>query len=415
MQYLVTLAVSDGFKPAEIFEEIKGTFSYNSVTEQEWSWLLDFITTGGDSLRAYNEYKKVSIEEGLYKVKERYTAMRHRLSIGTIVSDNNLMVKFVSGKKIGSIEEWFISQINPGDTFWFAGRSLELVRIKGMDVHVRKSKKKSGKVPSWMGGRMPLSSELAYFLRVKMAELKRHDLRDVELKKLEPLLEIQESYSMVPAEDELLIEYFKTKEGFHLVVFPFEGRFVHQGMGSLVAYRLSQMKPISFSIAMNDYGFELLSDVEIPIHEALKNQLFTTKNLTLDIQKSINSIEMARRQFRDIASISGLVFKGFPGKQKKDKHLQSSSQLFFDVFNDYEPNNLLLLQSYDEVMNFQLEEGRLRKALQRIQEQQICLTEPEKPTPFAFPIIVDRLNREKLSSESLEDRVKKMKLEFAVE
>ncbi len=416
IQYLVTLAVSDGFRPDQILSEIRGTFSYSSISDQEWSWLLDFITTGGESLRAYDEYKKVIIDEdGLYKVQQRSIAMRHRLSIGTIVSENNLLVKFVSGRKIGSIEEWFIAQIKPGETFWFAGRSLELVRIKGMEVHVRKSNKKSGKVPSWLGSRMPLSSELSHFLRVKMNELKLHHFDDIELQTLEPLLEVQESRSHVPGHNELLLEYFQTKEGYHLVIFPFEGRAVHEGMGSLIGYRLSQMKPLSFSIAMNDYGFELLSDTDIPIDEALQNDLFSTKNLIRDIEKSINSVEMARRKFRDIAGISGLIFKGFPGKQKKDKHLQSSSQLFFDVFHDYEPDNLLLLQAYDEVMNFQLEEGRLRQALERIHQQKIILSKPEKPTPFAFPIIVDRLNRERVSSESLEDRVKKMKLQFAVE
>ena len=416
VQYLVTLAVSDGFDPDTIFEEVKGTFSYHSISKEEWSWLLDFVTTGGESLRAYDEYKKVTIEEnGQFKVHERRTAMRHRLSIGTIVSDNNLIVKYISGKKIGTIEEWFVSQLMPGDTFWFAGRNLELVRIKGMDVQVRKSNKKKGKVPSWMGSRMPLSSELAHFLRVKFHQLKYHQLDDIELSTLLPLLEVQETLSVVPAEDELLIEYFQTKEGYHLVIFPLEGRFVHQGMGSLIGYRLSQMKPLSFSIAMNDYGFELVSDQEIPIDEALQQNLFAIKNLRTDIDKSINAVEMARRQFRDIAGIAGLVFKGFPGKQKKDKHLQSSSQLFFDVFHEYEPDNLLLLQAYDEVMNFQLEEGRLLKALERIHTQKIILSKPERPTPFAFPIIVDRLNREKLSSESIEDRVRKMKLQFAVE
>ena len=255
--------------------KLRGPSLLVPLPKQEWAWLLDFITTGGDSLKAYNEYKKVHVgEDGSYKVVERYIAMRHRLSIGTIVSDNNLLVKYVSGKRIGSIEEWFISQINPGETFWFAGRSLELVRIKGMEVHVRKSKKKTGKVPSWQGGRMPLSSELSHFLRVKMDELKRHDLQDMELQKLKPILEVQEHRSIVPAQDELLIEYFKTREGYHLVIFPFEGRCVHEGMASLIGYRLSQMKPISFSIAMTDYGFELLSDLEIPIEEALAKWSF---------------------------------------------------------------------------------------------------------------------------------------------
>lgn len=411
IQYLVTLAVSDGFRPEEIYEEVIQTFSYSSISKDEWAWMLDFITTGGNSLGAYDEYSKVVIEDGLYKVESRRIAMHHRLSMGTIVGEANLQVKYVSGGKIGSIEEWFVAQLKPGDTFWFAGRSLELVRIKDMTVQVKKSKRKTGRIPSWLGGRLPLSSELSEFLRGKMDQVRRGELSDIELKTLEPLFEVQQNRSHIPNQKEFLIEYFKSREGYHLVFYPFEGRAVHEGMGSLMAYRIAQFQPISFSIAMNDYGFELLSDTQIPVEEIIEKGIFDPKGLSRDIQSSINAAELAKRRFRDIAGISGLVFKGFPGKQKKDRHLQSSSQLFFQVFSDYEPQNLLLAQAYDEVMTFQLEEIRMRAALKRISEQTIIIKQPRKPTPFAFPIIVDRL-REKLSSEKLEDRIRKMKLQL---
>lgn len=412
IQYLITLAVSEGFHPKEIFPEIKGTFCYSSISESEWAWILDFITTGGASLYAYDEYKKVSIEDGIYKVTSRRVAMRHRLQIGTIVSDVSMQIKYLKGGRLGTIEEWFIAQLKPGDIFWFAGRSLELVRIKDMTAQVRRSKSKTGKIPAWLGGRIPLSSQLTTFLRLKMHQVQAGNLVDVELQKLAPLFQLQEERSAIPSQQEFLIEYFKSKEGYHLLFYPFEGRYVHEGMGALIAYRLSLLQPISFSIAMNDYGFELLSDKEIPIHQALDQGLLSLQNLRYDIEASVNSVEMAKRRFRDIASISGLIFKGFPGKQKKDKHLQSSSQLFFDVFNDYEPNNLLLLQAYDEVMTFQLEEIRLRQALERIGRQKIILSQPAKATPFSFPIIVDRL-RERLSSEKLSDRIRRMKLLLA--
>ncbi|ELR68864.1 Helicase domain protein [Fulvivirga imtechensis AK7] len=412
IQYLVTLAVSDGFRQDEIYPEIKGTFSYSSVTDAEWKWLLRFVTTGGAALTAYDEYRKVEIEDGVYKVKNRMVAMRHRLSIGTIVSDSSLQVKYVSGKYIGTIEEWFIARLSPGDVFWFAGRNLELVRIKEMVVQVRNTKKKAKAVPSWQGGRMPLSSQMSVMLRKKLHDVTRKgEKEDVELNFLQPLMDLQKRRSHLPTKNEFLIEYFKSREGYHVVMYPFEGRAVHEGMGALLAHRLAQITPITFSIAMNDYGFELLSDQEIPIYEAIETDVLSPDNLWRDIQASINSVEMARRRFRDIAAISGLVFKGYPGHQIKDRHLQSSSQLFFDVFNDYESENLLLLQAYEEVMDFQLEEARMRKALERINNQKIIITEPTKPTPFAFPIMVDRM-REKLSSEKLEDRVKRMQLQF---
>jgi ATP-dependent Lhr-like helicase len=412
IQYLMTLAVSDGFRPEEILPEVRSTFSYSSISDDEWHWLLNFMTTGGDSLQAYDEYRKVIIDEGVYRVESRAIAMRHRLSIGTIVGDSSLFIRFVSGKYLGTIEESFISRLNPGDVFWFAGKNLELVRIKEMEVHVRKSNRKSGMVPSWQGGRMPLSSQMSAMIRHKLAEVVEGNEYDAEMLFLKPLFELQRHRSHLPGRYEFLIEYFQSDEGFHVTMYPFEGRFVHEGMAALVAYRIAQIQPITFSLAMNDYGFELLSDQPIPIEEAIETNILGSDDLMKDIQASINSTEMARRKFRDIAAISGLIFKGYPGKPVKDRHLQSSSQLFFDVFHDYEAHNLLLRQAYEEVMDFQLEEARLRRALDRIATQKIILTKPDKPTPFGFPIMVDGM-REKLTSEKLEDRIKRMALQYA--
>lgn len=411
IQYLVTLALGEGFKPEIIFREIIKTLCFESISREEWEWILNFITRGGAALTAYDEYQKVIVEDGVFKIKNKHLAMRHRLSIGTIVSDASLIVKYISGRRIGTIEEWFISRLNPGDVFWFGGRNLELVRIKDMDVQVRNSKRKAGPVPSWQGGRMPLSSEMSEVIRFKLDEFINKGPRDPELEFIAPMLQLQQKRSLLPDKDQFLIEYFKSREGYHMMMYPFEGRFVHEGLAALIAYRMSRIEPITFSIAMNDYGFELLSDKEIPIYEAVETNILSEENMTLDIQASINSTEMARRKFRDIASIAGLIFKGYPGKQMRERHVQSSSQLFFQVFNEYEPDNLLLQQAYEEVMDFQLEEVRLRKALKRINNQQIIIQEPNKPTPLGFPIMVDRM-REKLSSETLEERVRKMQLRY---
>lgn len=406
IQYLTTLAVSDGFHAQTIYEEVRDTFCYESMTIEEWEWILEFLVTGGPSLKAYNEYHKVVIEDGLYKVTSRKIARMHRMSIGTIVSSASISVAYVSGKRLGSIEEYFVSSMSPGDVFWFAGQTLEYVRIKDMTVQVKKSKAKKARVHSWMGGRMPLSSTLSALIREKISNYTFNQIEEIETEVLSPLLDQQAVQSHLPNNDEFLIEYIASKDGYHLLFYPIEGRYVHEGMGALLAQRISEKYKITFSIAMNDYGFELLSDQEIDI-DILNKELFSTKNLLLDIQNSLNSVEMARRKFRDIGKISGLVFQGYPGKYKKERHLQSSSALIFDVFRDYDPDNLLFLQTYDEVMTFQFEETRLRAALERIQNQKIIITRPERFTPFSFPIIVDRL-REKLSSERLADLVKKM-------
>ncbi len=412
IQYLITLAVSDGFYPSQIFPEIKSTFCYQGITEEQWQWCLNFIVLGSQSLQAYDEYRKVEVTpDGLFKVESRQIAMMHRLSIGTIVSDSMLMVKYVSGGFIGTIEEWFLSKLKPGDSFVFAGRTLELVRLRQMIAQVRKSSKRSGKVASFLGGRLPLSSQMSQILREEMQSEAEHKRNTPELKALSHIFNRQEKESIVPGENEFLIETFKTREGYHSLFYPFEGRFVHEAMSSLLAYRISLLSPISFSLAYNDYGFELLSDQYLDIQTILDNNLFSPEYLYDDLYKSLNSTELARRKFRDIAVISGMVFQGYPNKTIKTKHLQSNSQLLFDVFRDFEPDNLLYLQAYRETFEHQLEEGRLRTALERIISQKIIWKKCEKPTPFSFPIITDGL-RAKLSSEKLADRIKKMTLQL---
>jgi ATP-dependent Lhr-like helicase len=410
LQYLTTLAISDGFYPDEIYKEIKQTFCYQVVSEEQWQWLLNFLVMGSQSLQSYDEYKKVEVEEdGKYKVNNRGIAMRHRFQIGTIVGDTNLTVRYQKGGYIGTIEEHFISKLKVGDVFTFAGRNLEFIRIKELQVHVRNSRKKTNKVPAWGGSRMTLSAQMSKLLREELytVSLAKKE-QSKEIKSLLPMFNQQRVDSIVPKPDEFLIETFKTRDGYHHLFYPFEGRFVHEAMGSLLGYRISLLSPITFSLAFNDYGFELLSDKEIDMQQVIDNDLFTTEYMLEDLQKSLNSTEMARRKFRDIAVISGMVFSGYPQKGVKMKHLQSGSQLLFDVFRDYEDDNLLFQQAFTETFEHQLEEGRLRISLERIANQKIVWKSCQKPTPFSFPLITDRMSRERLSSEKLADRIKRM-------
>ena len=412
IQYLLTLACGGGFNESEVYAEITKTHCYESLSRDEWMSVLQFLLHGGQSLHAYDEYRKVGKVGDQYLMLDKHMVRRHKMSIGTIVSDVMMQIKFTSGKKIGNVEESFISQFKPGDHFWFAGRSLELVRIKDMSVFVRKSKKTSGSIPSWLGGRLSFSSEMSVVLRQQIHTYQEGQNRSPEMTFIRPLLDFQKERSHLPSKDEFLIEYFESKEGYHLVLYPFEGRYVHEAIGALLAFRISKMLPITLSMAMNDYGLELLSDKKLDIDEVISRDLFNTRNLFEDIQNSVNAVEVSRRRFRDIARISGMIFEGFPGQQKKSRHLQNSAHLLFDVFREYEPENILYQQAIEETMTFQFEEARLRRALTRIQNQSIVIVKPEKPTPFAFPIMVDRL-RESVTSEKLEDRINKMKLEFS--
>lgn len=407
LQYLCTLAISEGFRAEDTLKEIRSTHCFADIQDQEWEDVLLHITKGGTALQQYDEYRKVEITDGLYRINSRKIAMRHRMHIGTIVSDAMLKVKLMNGKFIGVIEEWFISRLEPGTVFTLAGRNLELIGIKEMTVTVKPSTSKKSIVPSWMGGRMPLTANLGLMLRKTLNQALSKKATSAELKALAPLFTLQETLSRIPKENELLIEHIETKDGFHLFVYPFEGRLVHEAMAALLAWRMSRMMPITFSFVMNDYGFELLSDQPIPLDDSNAAELFSIDNLLNDITQSVNSMEMAKRKFRDIAVIGGLVFQGYPGEYKKARHLQSSASLLFKVFSEYEPGNLLLRQAYQEVFDQQMEEVRLRNTLTRISKGKIIIQFPKQLTPFCFPIKVDSM-RENMSSEQLEDRVKRM-------
>lgn len=414
VQFLVTLSVGDGFLAERLYEIVRSTYSFRDVTQETFDWILQFITRGGKSLSGYDEFSKVEIDEnGVYQVKDKRTAMRHRLSMGTIVSAPMYKVRFKHGGYLGMVEESFVAKMKKGDRFFFSGRNLEFLGIKDLNVLVQLSKRKSNNIHSYVGGRISLSSKLSANMREILEQAIHGNYYSEEVEFIAPLLELQQSLSLIPDSHTFLIEKNRSREGYHVIFFPFEGRMVHEVLAALVAYRISVSYPISFSMAMNDYGFELLSDSPIPIEDALAEDLFSIKNLEEDILTSINETEMARRKFRDIATISGMVFQGFPGKPTGLKHLQSNSGILYGVFEEYEPDNLLLLQAHREVFDLQMEKDKVLQAVQRINSQKIVLKSPVQFTPFGFPIMVDGFwLRSSLSSETLEDRVLKMKADL---
>ena len=409
VQFLMTLAVGDGFEEKKLFKQIKNTFAFREISEEEWISLLQFITIGGGALKNYQEYHKVVIENGIYKVTNRRIAMLHRMNVGVIVSDAMMKVKFVSGGYIGMIEEYFITRLKPEDKFILAGRVLEISHIKEMTVYVRNAKGKA-QIPSYLGGRLPLTSYLSQFLRLKLSDSLQAKSSEKELKFLHPLLVNQEENSHIPKDDEFLVEMIETRDGHHLFMYPFEGRLIHEVMSALIAFRISKITPISFSMAMNDYGFELLSSQEIPINQENLKKILSRENLIQDVLSSVNATEMARRKFRDIAVISGMVVQNYPGLQKNNKSLQASSGLIFNVLEDYNPENLLLKQAYTEVFNQQIDEHRLMEAFKRIENSKIILKFANAFTPLSFPIKVDSL-RQSLSSEDLDARILRLQNE----
>lgn len=411
IQYLTTLAIGEGLNPDKIKKEVLRTYSFKEMTDEQWNKCLQLLLHGGKTLEAYDEFKKLiwNNEKNCFTIANKRLAMRHRLSIGTIVSDSTFSVVFLNGKKIGNLEEWFVTKLKPNDTFWLSGKPLEFVKLKDTKVFVKLAQSPKSTVPSWMGGRMPLSNELSEMIRLCIVDYLNNKIPNnhPELAKITPLLDLQSEISHIPSPDELLIEYLKSKDGYHLFIFPFEGRFVHEAVSTLIASRIAKHYPITFSIAMNDYGFELLTDQRIDPENILKLDLFSTQNLESDILNTNNSSEMAKSRFREIATIAGLVFSGNSKRYLSEKHIRASVHLFFKVFAEYEPDNILYQQAFDEVLVFQYEMQRIKKTFEKISAQKVVLKKCIKPSPFAFPIMVDRL-RMKYSNEDLEKRIEKI-------
>jgi ATP-dependent helicase Lhr and Lhr-like helicase len=408
VQHLVTIALGTGFEPLDLLAEVRASPAYATLTDAEWGWALDFVTRGGASLAAYPDYHRVVPDEaGVYRVPDRRIARRHRMSIGTIVADAAMHVKWLAGGTLGTIEEGFIGRLRRGDRFLFAGRQLELVRVHEMTAYVRRATGKGAAVPRWQGGRMPLSTEMADAVLARLEAAARGDYEGPEMQAVRPLLVVQQAWSRLPSRDVLLAETWRSREGHHLFLYPFAGRPVHVGLASLLAWRAARERPASFSIAVNDYGFELLSPDPVDWGGLAGGALLSTDALLEDVVASLNSGELSLRRFREIARVSGLVFQGFPGAHKSTRQLQASASLFFEVFRDHDPDNLLLAQARTEVLEQELEIARLRATLERLQARRLEHIEIERPTPFAFPLLVERL-REQLSTEKLSDRVARM-------
>jgi ATP-dependent helicase Lhr and Lhr-like helicase len=411
VQHLVTVALGGGFDANDLFDEVRGTAAYAELTHEEFNWALAFVERGGDSLTAYPEYHRIAQVDGRWCVPDKGIARRHRLQVGTIVSDAAMQVKWLSGGSIGSIEESFIARLKKGDTFVFAGRVLEYVRTQDMAAYVRAATKKSGVVPSWGGSKMPLSSELAHAVQVLLEEAAVGEFRkpfaDPEMQAAQPMLQAQARLSKLPRLNSLLIERFTSREGQHLFIYPFAGRNVHMGLAQLLAYRLSKGQPNTFSLSINDYGLEVLSALPVQWDADKAVELFSERDLMADVLASLNSGELAQRRFREIARVSGLVFGGYPGAPKSMRQLQASSSLFFEVFRKYDAGNRLLGQAESEVLSQELELQRLTRTLQRLAALPIDFVELAVPSPFALPLLVERL-REQLSTEKLKDRLDRM-------
>ena len=405
-QHVVTLALTGALSAEHLLQEVRSTHAYAELSAAQWQWVLDFVQQGGASLSAYPQYHKVLERDGLLRVDNPTLARRHRMSIGTITADSMMRVAFLSGGHIGQVEESFVARLGVGDSFLFGGRKLTLTKVKDMTAFV-KAGGKGQTTPRYAGGKMPLSSALADSLLELFDRIGEGELPNAEAAALKPLLDVQAAWSALPRPGLLLIERARSREGEHLFVFPFAGRHAHEGLSALMAWRLARLKPTTFTFSVNDYGFELLARELPALDEAALRAALSPEHLEADLPLSLNAAEMAKRRFREIARVAGLVFEGFPGNNKSVKQVQVSSGLLYDVLSKYDAENLLTRQALSEVLEHQLDYQRLRAALERAQSAALLLKDTPRFSPLAFPLWAERISQQ-LSSEDWRERVQRM-------
>ncbi|PNM92397.1 ligase-associated DNA damage response DEXH box helicase [Achromobacter xylosoxidans] len=403
-QHAVTLALGGGFEADELYREVRGTHAYAALDGATWRAVLDFIVQGGRALAKYPDYQRVvRDDDGRYRVRDRRVAFRHRLSIGTITADGAVAVKYLRGGSLGSVEEGFLARLRRGDRFQFAGRTLELVRLEGMVAYVRRAKGGDGPVATWQGGRMPLSTQLAS----EVESLYSHPGPHPEMRAVEPLLRIQAQASALPDRGRLVAERIGSRRGMHLFLFPFAGRAVHEGIAAMIALRWGRRQANTISYTVNDYGLMLTLAEPAALDDALLRQLLSPDNMADDLRDGVNLGEMARRQFREIARVAGLLTPSLPGQAARSlRQVQASSGLLYDVLRRYDPDHLLLAQAEREVFELQLEAPRLLAALHDCQRRELLLREPRALTPLSFPLWTESM-RGQLSTETWQARVRR--------
>lgn len=414
IQFIVSRALAGGVSLAQLQDELADTESFRGISADELDWALRFVTDGAGTLSAYPQYCKVSHTDGLYRVKDRMVAIRHRQNIGTITADASLAVKLGRSRSLGTIEESFIAKLRPGETFLFGGQWLELVALRDMSAYVKLSKrKKTGTIPVWNGGSLPWSQELSASIRTVLAQFaaSRTFTDCPETSVLEPILATQARLSAIPAKDELLIEYSRSRDGQHIFIYPFAGKALHEGIAAILALRLSRLHPGTYAFAANDYGCELLLGHDFPDIALAWSKLLDPEAIDDDIEEALHLGELAKRQFRSIARVAGLVLQNIPGSSKATRQLQISSGILYDVFAQFDPANKLLQQAKSEALAALMEGGKLAELCRELQARHIRVVKTQLFTPFAFPLYLERVSA-RVSNEDMGKRIAKMQAQW---
>ena len=393
-QHVMACACAGPFREEELLDEIRSALPYSALTDELFAQVLGFIRDGGYSLRAYDRFKRlVQDADGSWRVAHPKFVAQHRLNAGIIVEATMLAVRFKNGRNLGKVEEGFAATLSPGDTFFFAGLSLEVERIDIEDLVVRASSRPA-RIPSYGGSRMPLSTSLATRVRHFLAQPEEWPRFPPDVREW---LEIQARRSTLPAPGQLLVETFPREGRHYMVAYGFEGWNAHQSLGMLLTRRMETMGLNPFGFVANDYAIACYGG-EAVVDPA---PLFSPDILEHEFVDWVQQSHLLKRAFREVAVIGGLVERQHPGKRKTGRQVTFSTDLIYDVLRKYEPSHLLLQAAWDDARARMTDVGRLAGLLDRAQETMLHVDLP-RVSPLAVPVLV-LIGRERVSTNAGDD------------
>lgn len=393
-QHVMAVACAGSFEEAELLDEVRGALPYSALDADTFSRVLGFIESGGYSLKAYDRFKRLTRDaDGRWRVSHPRFVQQHRLNAGIIVDATTLDVRFKNGRKLGTVEEYFASTLSVGDTFFFAGLSLEVERMDTADLIVR-STSRPARIPTYVGTRMPLSTSLADRVRVFLDDRSEWDRFPTDVHEW---LDAQARRSRLPQPGELLVETFPREGRHYMVAYSFEGWNAHQSLGMLVTKRMEAqgLKPLGF--VSNDYALACYSLDPITDPAAL----FSKDILADEFVEWVQGSNLLKRAFREVAVIGGLVERQHPGKRKTGKQVTFSTDLIYDVLRRYEPDHLLLRAAWEDARARMTDVGRLASLLDRAADTMVHV-DLGRVSPLAVPVLV-LIGRERVSSSAADD------------
>jgi len=427
-QHILGLACADPLDALATFDEIRSSETYRHLDWETFERVLDFVATGGYALKSYEQYAKLRKgKDGLWRIAHPKIAQQYRLNVGTIVEAPMLKVRLVKskadgrrapvgrgGRVLGEIEEYFIEQMAPGDTFLFGGEVLRFEMLRESEAFVSRAKTDNPMIPSYMGGKFPLSTYLAESVRAMLAEPSSWKVLPDQVR---DWLEIQKDKSVLPQKNGLLVETFPRADKHYMICYPFEGRLAHQTLGMLLTRRLERMGARPMGFVANDYALAvwglgdlslLFSSGRIPL-----DRLFEQDLLGDDLDAWLAESSLMKRTFRNCAVIAGLIERRHPGQEKTGRQVTVSTDLIYDVLRAHEPDHILLKATWNDAAEGLLDISRLGELLARIQGR-ITHTGLPHVSPLAVPILLE-IGKEPVYGEAMDAILEEAAQELVLE